>query len=52
MITGQAASAVESSNASSPEDQLQVFASVNKSIAARDNRASCERCCVFGRGCS
>ncbi len=52
MITGQAASAVESSDASAPEDQSQVFASVKESIAARDNRASCERCCVFRRGYS
>ncbi len=51
MITGQAASAVESSDASAPKDQLQIFASVKESIAARDNRASCD-CCVFGRGCS
>ncbi len=52
MITGQAASAVESLDVSAPEDQLQVFASVKESIAARDNRASCKRCFVFRQGCS
>ena len=49
---GQAASAVESSDASAPEDQSQVFASVKESIAAHDNRASCKCCCGFGCGCS
>ena len=50
MITGPVASAVVGLDVGAPEDQSQVVASVEESIAARDtNGASCERCCGFGR---
>ncbi len=50
MITEPAASAVVCLDVGAPEDQSQVVAGVEESIAACDtNGASCKRCYGFGR---